>query len=94
MARKQAQFATKLEMSQTGLFDGSRNASSPAVTAFLDNSDPGHTLSQYLQQAVPAAQKLCVCTGYVSVEGLQFLADWQDQMGPQGEAQLLIGMPH
>ncbi len=28
--------------------------SSPDVTAFLDNSDPGHTLSQYLQQTVPA----------------------------------------
>ena len=67
--------------------------SSPDVTAFLDNSDPGHTLSQYLQQTVPAAQKLCICTGYVSVKGLQFLAGWLDQMGPQGEAQLLIGMP-
>ena len=67
--------------------------SSPDVTAFLDNSDPGHTLDQYLQQAMPAAQKLCICTGYVSAKGLQLLADWLDQMGPQGEAQLLIGMP-
>ena len=48
-------------------------------------------LSQHLQQAMPAAQRLCICTGYVSAKGLQFLAEWLDQMDPQAEAQLLIG---
>ena len=69
------------------------NPSSTDVVTFLDNSDPDRTLSQHLQQAVPAAQRLCICTGYVSVQGLQFLAEWLDPMDPHGEAQLLIGMP-
>ena len=78
-----------------GLCDGSRNAPSlrPGRGTFLDNADPGRTLSQYLQHAVPAAQRLCICTGYVSVQGLQFLAECLDPMDPQAEAQLLIGMP-
>ena len=67
--------------------------SSTDVVTFLDNADLGRTLGQHLQQAVPAAQRLCICTGYVSVQGLQFLAEWLDQMDPQGRAQLLIGMP-
>ena len=69
------------------------NLSAPDVGTFLDNADPGRTLGQHLQHAVPAAQRLCICTGYVSVKGLQFLADWLDQMDPQAEAQLLVGMP-
>ena len=67
--------------------------SAPEVLTFLDNAEPGRTLGQHLQQAMPAAQRLCICTGYVSVQGLQFLAEWLDQMDPQAEAQLLIGMP-
>ena len=67
--------------------------SAPDVGTFLDNADPGRTLGQHLQQAVPAAQRLCICTGYVSGPGLQFLAECLDQMDPQAEAQLLIGMP-
>ena len=67
--------------------------SAPDVGIFLDNADPGRTLSQHLQQAMPAAQRLCICTGYVSVKGLRFLAEWLDPMDPQAEAQLLIGMP-
>ena len=67
--------------------------SAPDVGTFLDNSDPGRTLSQHLQHAVPAAQRLCICTGYVSGQGLQFLAECLDQLDPQAEAQLLIGMP-
>ena len=67
--------------------------SAPDVGTFLDNADPARTLSQHLQQAVPAAPRLCLCTGYVSVKGLQFLADWLDQLDPQAEVQLLIGMP-
>ena len=67
--------------------------SAPDVGTFLDNSDPGRTLSQYLQQAMPAAQRLCICTGYVSGPGLEFLAECLDQMDPQAEAQLLVGMP-
>ena len=69
------------------------NPSAPDVGTFLDNAEPDRTLSQHLQQAMPAAQRLCICTGYVSVKGLRFLAEWLDQMDPQGEAQLLIGMP-
>ena len=69
------------------------NPSAPDVVTFLDNSDPGRTLSQYLQQAMPAAQRLCICTGYVSGQGLEFLAECLDQMDPQAEAQLLVGMP-
>ena len=69
------------------------NPSSTDVGTFLDNADPGRTLSQHLLQAVPAAQRLCICIGYVSVQGLQFLAECLDQMDPHGEAQLLIGMP-
>ena len=69
------------------------NPSAPDVGTFLDNADPGRTLGQHLQQAVPAAQRLCICTGYVSGPGLQFLAECLDQMDPQAEAQLLIGMP-
>ena len=67
--------------------------SAPDVGTFLDNADPGRTLGQHLQQAVPGAQRLCICTGYVSGQGLQFLAEWLDQLDPQAEAQLLIGMP-
>ena len=67
--------------------------SAPDVGTFLDNADPGRTLGQHLQQAVPAAQRLCICTGYVSVQGLEFLAECLDQMDPQAEAQLLMGMP-
>ena len=67
--------------------------SAPDVGTFLDNSDPGRTLSQHLQHAVPAAQRLCICTGYVSVQGLEFLAECLDQLDPQAEVQLLIGMP-
>ena len=67
--------------------------SSPDVVTFLDNADPDRTLSQHLQHAVPAAQRLCICTGYVSVRGLELLAEWLDQMDPQAEAQLLVGMP-
>ena len=44
--------------------------SAPDVGTFLDNADPGRTLSQHLQHAVPAAQRLCLCTGYVSGQGL------------------------
>ena len=69
------------------------NPSSSDVVTFLDNADPDRTLSQHLQHAVPPAQRLCICTGYVSVRGLEFLAEWLDQMDPQAEAQLLIGMP-
>ena len=54
------------------------NPSAPDVGTFLDNS-------------VPAAQRLCICTGYVSRQGLQFLADWLDQLDPHGEAQLADG---
>ena len=39
------------------------------------------------------AQRLCICTGYVSGPGLQFLAEWLDPLDPQAEAQLLMGMP-
>ena len=67
--------------------------SAPDVGTFLDNADPGRTLSQHLQHAVPAAQRLCICTGYVSGQGLEFLAEWLDQLDPQAEVQLLIGMP-
>ena len=67
--------------------------SAPDVGTFLDNADPGRTLGQHLQHAVPAAQRLCICTGYVSGPGLQFLAECLDQMDPHTEAQLLIGMP-
>ena len=54
MARKQAQFATKLEMSQTGLFDGSRNASS-----LLPGRDclPGQFRSGPHAQPVPAPSR-------------------------------------
>ena len=69
------------------------NPSSPDVVTFLDNAEPNRTLSQHLQHAVPAAQRLCICTGYVSVKGLRFLAEWLDPMDPQAEVQLLIGMP-
>ena len=34
------------------------NPSAPDVGTFLDNADPDRTLSQHLQQAMPAAQKL------------------------------------
>ena len=67
--------------------------SAPDVGTFLDNADPGRTLSQHLQHAVPAAQRLCICTGYVSGQGLEFLAECLDQLDPQAEVQLLIGMP-
>ena len=67
--------------------------SAPDVGTFLDNADPCRTLGQHLQHAVPAAQRLCICTGYVSGQGLQFLAECLDQMDPHAEAQLLIGMP-
>ena len=32
--------------------------SAPDVGTFLDNADPGRTLGQHLQHAVPAAQRL------------------------------------
>ena len=69
------------------------NPPSPDVGTFLDNADPARTLGQHLQQAVPGAQRLCLCTGYVSGPGLEFLAEWLDQLDPQAEAQLLVGMP-
>ena len=49
--------------------------SAPDAVTFLDNADPGRPLCQHLPPAVPAAPRLCICTGYVSGPGLQFLPE-------------------
>ena len=67
------------------------NPSAPDVVTFLDNADLGPHAATCSTPCQPPSG--CICTGYVSRQGLQFLADWLDQLDPHGEAQLLMGMP-
>ena len=58
----------------------------------VDNLSPSNSTGARLDRAMVGAQRLDVCTSYVSKAGLERLSIWLDQMDQDARVRLLIGM--
>ena len=65
---------------------------STSNSPLVDNLSLGNSTGARLDRALVGAQRLDICTSYVSKVGLERLATWLDQMDQDARIRLLIGM--
>ncbi len=78
-------------MSQFEPIQPGSNQSQNIRLGLVDNS--GRMTNDFLRKQLEGAKELDVCTGYISPQGLEFLAEWLEGMAPEARVRLLVGMP-